>query len=89
MAPGLGMPPGAGMPPPGFGPPGGMPGAGPAPQKTMMLQGSEGIVSVGQRGTPLPPMGSPATGASATFWVVSILVGVAVGALGYIVVLQL
>ena len=56
----------------------------------MMLQESEGIVSVAQRGGgALPQIGAEPTGASATFWVVSILVGVAVGALGYIVVLQL
>jgi hypothetical protein len=104
MAPGLGMPPGAGMPPPGMGmpppgmgmppgmgPPGmGPPGGGPAPQKTMMLQDSEGVVSVAQRGgAALPAMGTEPTGASTTFWVVSILVGVATGALAYIVVLQL
>ncbi|HUQ04379.1 MAG TPA: serine/threonine-protein kinase [Kofleriaceae bacterium] len=93
MVPGLGMPPGGnaqhGMPPPGMGgPPPGM--GGPAPQKTMMLQDSEGIVSVAQRGVgAVPLVGNQPTGASTTFWVVSILVGVAVGALGYIVVLQL
>jgi hypothetical protein len=102
MAPGLGMPPGGGpqhgMPPPGMGgpppgmggPPPGMGMGGPAPQKTMMLQDSEGIVSVAHRGGgAVPLVGTEPTGASATFWVVSILVGVAVGALGYIVVLQL
>jgi hypothetical protein len=97
MAPGLGMPPGPGPqhgmggPPPGMGgPPPGMGGGGPAPQKTMMLQDSEGIVSVAQRGGgAVPLVGSEPTGASTTFWVVSILVGVAAGALGYIVVLQL
>ena len=87
MAPGLGMPPGG--PPPGMGgPPPGM--GGPAPQKTMMLQDSSGIVSVAQRGgAPLPPVGIEPAGASTTFWIVSILVGVAVGAMAYIVVLQL
>jgi hypothetical protein len=80
--PGMGGPPGRGGPPPGMG--------GPAPQKTMMLQDSEGIVSVAQRGgAAVPLVGAEASGASATFWVLSILVGVAVGALAYIVVLQL
>jgi eukaryotic-like serine/threonine-protein kinase len=92
-APGLGMPPG-GMPP-GMGAPMGSPpgmaphgGGGPAPQKTMMLQDSEGIASIANRG-PLLPAEAPSSGASGTFWVVSILIGVAVGALGYIVALQL
>ncbi|MBZ0236972.1 MAG: hypothetical protein K8M05_31880 [Deltaproteobacteria bacterium] len=63
---------------------------GPAPQKTMMLQDSSGIVSVAQRGgAPVPAMGAEPAGASTTFWILSLLVGIAVGAMAYIVVLQL
>ncbi|HVK78384.1 MAG TPA: serine/threonine-protein kinase [Kofleriaceae bacterium] len=76
MAPGLGMPPG-GTPPHG----------GPQPQKTMMLQDTEGIVSVAQRG-PIAPAAQPSGGASTTFWILSLLIGVATGALAYIIVLQ-
>jgi hypothetical protein len=87
---------GMGGPPPGMGgmqPHGGMGGpppgmGGPAPQKTMMLQDSEGISSLANRG-PLMPAEVPSSGASGMFWVISIMVGVAIGALGYIVVLQL
>ena len=97
---GMGGPPpgmhgGMGGPPPGMhgggmSPGPAMPPGGPAPQKTMMLQDSEGIVSVAQRGGAGLPLAEAApAGASPTFWVVSILVGVAVGALAYIIVLQL
>ncbi len=97
-----GMPPGQGMHgmPPGMGGPPGMrpqgsPPGGSQPQKTMMLQDSEGVVSVAQRG-PIPQGGhagfAPAPtagGASAMFWILSLLIGVALGALAYIIVLQL
>ncbi len=101
--PGFGPPPGMGGPPPGFpgGPPAGMggmggpqahggmgPGGSPGPQKTMMLQDSEGISSIANRG-PLLPATEQSSGASGMFWVMSILIGVAVGALGYIVALSL
>jgi hypothetical protein len=92
MAPPGGMP---GMAPPGgmpgMAPPGGMPGAGPAasgPNKTMMLQPSEGIVSVARTGQAVQPAstGVIQQGASPLFWAVSLLIGVAVGALAYVVV---
>jgi len=70
----------------GPGPMGGGPGAG--PPKTVMLQSSEGIVSVANAGGAVPAVDA-VDGASTTFWVVSMLTGVAVGALAYLVVLQL
>ena len=99
MAPGM-APPGMappGMPmgtPPGAAPypgaPGGPPQAG--PQKTMMLQPTEGVVSFAQGGPAAAASGAaPAAsgGASTGFWIGSILVGAAVGALAYVIVLQL
>ncbi|HET9621397.1 MAG TPA: hypothetical protein VFP84_08535, partial [Kofleriaceae bacterium] len=95
-----GMP--GGPPPPSF-PPGMQPG-GPAPNKTVMLQPSEGVVSVAMSGqqqvqpagmSPSQSMGMPGPGpgavqgASTLFWIVSLVIGVAVGALAYVVVLQL
>jgi hypothetical protein len=50
--------------------------------KTVMLQSSEGVVSIA-RGQVAPP-----TGASTAFWIVSLLVGVALGVLAYVIVLQ-
>ena len=90
-----GMP---GMQPPGM--PGQMPGGGPSgPQKTVALPSSEGIVSIARTGGPLPPSAGPAgaapmtgaiqQGASTLFWIVSLFIGVAVGALAYVIVLQL
>jgi serine/threonine-protein kinase len=88
-----------GPPPPNFpGGPGG-PG-GPSPNKTVMLQPSEGVVSVAMSGhqsvqpagmAPSQSMSAPAAvqGASTLFWIVSLVIGVAVGALAYVVVLQL
>jgi len=97
MMVGMSAPQGVGMPPPA-GPPPGMPGMGGpqagAPAKTMMLQVSEGIVSVAAKG-PLAAMdgGSVGTevvqGASTAFWIVSMLVGVGVGVLAYVVMLQM
>jgi eukaryotic-like serine/threonine-protein kinase len=96
-----------GMPQQGYGAPQGFPqgmpqhggpaqgyGApqGGAPQKTMMLQPSEGIVSVATTGRPVPaaPTGaSEAAGASVAFWLVSMVSGVAVGALAFAVVYSL
>ena len=86
--PPMGTPPGA-APYPGAGAP---PGGG--PQKTMLLQPTEGVVSFAHGG-PAGAAAAPAQavdepgGASAGFWIGSILVGAAVGALAYVVVLQL
>ncbi|MEZ4401754.1 MAG: serine/threonine-protein kinase [Kofleriaceae bacterium] len=84
----MGTPPGAppyGAPPGAYGaPPGG-------PAKTMMLQNTEGVVSFAQGGPVAAGPGAPIAtgGASAGFWIGSILVGAAVGALAYVVVLQM
>jgi serine/threonine-protein kinase len=91
-----GMP---GMQPPGM--PGMMPTGGPSgPQKTVALPSSEGIVSMARSG-PMQPAGGPVSaanapatgviqqGASTAFWIVSLFIGIAVGALAYVIVLQL
>jgi hypothetical protein len=85
------------MPPGSFGypapapqmPPGGVPA--PGPNKTVMLAPSEGVVSVARSGHAVPPVGTGAIqqGASTLFWIVSLVIGVAVGALAYVIVLQL
>jgi len=90
--------PGMGMPPqgtPGGFPqqpqmPPGMPG-GPGPNKTVMLQPTDGIVSVAQRGGMAMPGQGPQVqqGASTLFWIVSLVIGVAIGVLGYVIVLQM
>ena len=86
------------MPPPGYPPMQHMPpnglastGPGPGPAKTVMLQPSEGVVSVARTGHAVPPAGAGGfqQGASTAFWIVSLVVGVAVGALAYVIVLQL
>jgi hypothetical protein len=66
-------------------------GPGPGPAKTVMLQPSEGVVSVARTGHAVPPAGAGGfqQGASTAFWIVSLVVGVAVGALAYVIVLQL
>jgi hypothetical protein len=98
MQPGM-MPQGPGMP--GHGMPQGMPQGTPqggypqggAPNKTVMLQASEGVVSVARSGGNLSPIGNQIAtavrGASATYWIICLLVGIAVGVGGYLVVLEL
>jgi hypothetical protein len=93
IAPPLGQPGMPGMPgqlpgqmPPGYPmPPGG------GPNKTVLLQPTEGVVSVARSGGAVQPAGTGAIqqGASTLFWIVSLMIGVAVGALAYVVVLQL
>jgi predicted Ser/Thr protein kinase len=87
-----------GQPPPGYpqmghmGHMGQMPNAASSgPNKTVMLQGSEGIVSVARTGQAVQPAGTGMSGqgASTLFWIVSLVIGVAVGALAYVIVLQL
>jgi len=73
------------------------PPAGSSPNKTVMLQPSEGVVSVASMsGQSLPAAGvgqaMPQPGPEGVltlFWIVSLVIGVAVGALAYVVVLQL
>jgi hypothetical protein len=81
-----------GQPPPGYPPMNNqMPNAASSPNKTVMLQGSEGVVSVARTGQAVQPAGTGAVeqGASTLFWIVSLVIGVAVGALAYVIVLQL
>jgi serine/threonine-protein kinase len=92
MQPGPG--PGGPMMPPGYPPmpqmqPGGAASSG--PNKTVMLQPSEGVISVARTGQAVQPAGTGAIqhGASTLFWIVSLVIGVAVGALAYVIVLQL
>jgi hypothetical protein len=73
--------------PGGYGQPGGAPNAGGA-NKTVMLASTDGIVSVARQQPGAAPAGV-STGASTTFWIVSLLMGVAIGALAYVIVLQL
>ncbi len=98
MPPGM-MPPG--MMPPGMG---GQPGMPPGmqqppgasgPQKTVALQSTEGIVSMARSGsaaTAVPTGSGPAViqqGASTLFWIVSMFIGMAIGVIAYVIVLQL
>jgi tRNA A-37 threonylcarbamoyl transferase component Bud32 len=50
--------------------------------KTVMLQPSEGVVSIARGGVVAPE------GASTAFWIVSLLFGVGLGVLGYVIVLN-
>ena len=58
-----------------------------------MLQPSEGVVSVARSSGPIgaaaPGMAMPAQqGASTLYWIVCLVTGIAVGVLGYIIVLH-
>ncbi|HEY0251642.1 MAG TPA: hypothetical protein VGC41_08950, partial [Kofleriaceae bacterium] len=65
--------------------------------KTVLLQPTDGIVSVAQQqGHPSMNMGSmpmqqqqAAGGASTLFWIVSLMIGIAVGVAAYVIVLQM
>jgi hypothetical protein len=63
------------------------------PQKTVMLQPSEGVVSVARTGSAVQAAvpGAPAVvqGASTLYWIVCLVIGIAVGVLGYVIVLQM
>ncbi len=104
MAPNIAMPPGVQVPgaPPGVTVPAG-PQSG--PQKTVMLQGSEGVVSVARSGQAIQaaptatPQAGPTTdvgpavsegggGASMLFWIMSMIIGIGLGVLAYVIVLQ-
>jgi len=108
-----GLPPPSAGPPPmiGKGPPSMPPGVGPnapptvgspppgaSPNKTMMLQGSEGVVSFANSGGLAPAAPPPAAestnitrveGATPLFWIICLVVGLGVGVLAYLAVLQL
>ena len=81
-----------GMPPQGT--PAGFPNQGGGPNKTVLLQPTDGIVSVAQQQgrAPMPMPGMPGgqvQGATTLFWIVSLVIGIAVGVLGYVIVLQM
>jgi eukaryotic-like serine/threonine-protein kinase len=60
--------------------------------KTVMLQPTDGIVSVARQSGAVSQSGMRApgsdTGATPLFWVVSLLVGIAIGVVAYVIVLQ-
>jgi eukaryotic-like serine/threonine-protein kinase len=90
MQPGMGGM-GQGTPQGGYGQP---PPGGAGPNKTVMLQPSEGVVSVARTGGPLGAapttgQGQVIEGASTLFWIVSLFTGVALGVLAYVIVLQM
>jgi serine/threonine-protein kinase len=69
------------------------PQGGPGPNKTVLLQPSDGLVSVarsgGQQLQPAGPgTGRVVQGASTLFWIVCLITGIAVGVLAYVIVLQ-
>ena len=80
------------------------PGGG-GPNKTVLLQPTDGIISVAAAGGPVSaqampmqqggmvpqpgPAGQVIQGASTAFWIVSLIIGIAVGALAYVIVLQM
>jgi serine/threonine protein kinase len=99
MAPPIGMPQGVNVPgaPPGFQPGMQQPQQGQGqPNKTVMLQPSDGVVSVARTGQALQAAGpttetGPAVragGASALFWIMSMIIGIGLGVLAYVIVLQ-
>jgi hypothetical protein len=83
-----GMQPGMQPGMPGMGPPPGMGGS--QPNKTVLLQATDGIVSVAQRGgAAIPSAGGPIVqGATPLFWAVSLVIGIAIGVVAYVIVLQ-
>jgi hypothetical protein len=87
----------AGLPPPQLTNPQGQPqqGHGPAagPNKTVVINPSEGVVSMAQQGgmqgmgeRPVEAMTTPSQGASAAYWTVCLLVGIAAGVGAYLIV---
>jgi hypothetical protein len=83
-----------GTPGGGFPPQHGAPSSG--PNKTVMLQPSEGVVSVARAGGAvaaavpgMPMAGALQQGASTLFWIVSLATGVAVGVIAYLIVCHL
>jgi hypothetical protein len=72
--------PNAGFPPQQGGPQGG-------PQKTVMISPTEGVVSMA-RGGSAQQSAQVVQGASTLYWIVCLATGIAVGVLGYVIVLQ-
>ncbi|HUJ62649.1 MAG TPA: protein kinase [Kofleriaceae bacterium] len=75
-------------------PQGGLPPTAPGtggPNKTVLLQPSEGVVSMARAGGAVQPAGTGPVpqGASTLYWVICLAAGIAVGVLGYVIVLQL
>ncbi|HEY1611594.1 MAG TPA: serine/threonine-protein kinase [Paraburkholderia sp.] len=58
--------------------------------KTVMLQPTDGIVSVARQSGAVSQQGmhAPDMGATPLFWVISLLIGVAIGVVAYVIVLQ-
>jgi hypothetical protein len=81
--------------PQGFPPqqqPGGPPQGG--PNKTVLLQPTDGVVSMARPGAVAPQPGQGAMpgvqqGASTLYWIICLMTGIAVGVIGYLIVLQL
>lgn len=75
---------------------GGMQQPQPGANKTVLLQPTDGIVSVAAAGGPVSaqpqaggaPQVEASQGASTLFWIISLLVGIGLGALAYVIVLQ-
>ena len=60
------------------------------PNKTVMLQPTDGIVSVARTGGAVGPATGPIIqGASTLYWIVCLVTGVAIGVLAYVIVLQM
>jgi serine/threonine-protein kinase len=57
-----------------------------APNKTVLLQPTDGIVSVAR--SAMPPPVQTNDGASPLFWAVSLIIGIALGVVAYVIVLQ-
>ena len=71
------------------GTPGGFPQQGGGPNKTVLLQPSEGVVSVARTGGAVQAAGGAMSqGASTLFWIVCLATGIAVGVIAYVIVLQ-
>ncbi len=84
------QPPPQGYPPQGYPPQGYPPQGGSGPNKTVLLQPTDGIVSVARTGPAMQGPGRQVSqGASGLFWFVCLFMGVAVGVLAYVIVLQL
>ncbi len=66
---------------------------GAGPNKTVMLQPTEGVVSVARTGGPVAAlphgMAPMVQGASTLYWIVCLFTGIAVGVLAYVIVLQM